>query len=167
MTKKAWHEQTKIKKVTVNGIEFDSKAESKYYILLTEKIERNEILNFELQPKYILQPAFEKNGKNYKPITYKADFLVTHWDGSKEVIDIKGFEPREFSRIKKMFEYVYRNLELTVLTEAPIKFGGGFITMDHLKKLRKEAVKSGQAPKKEKVKQATKTGKTNRTRRQL
>ncbi|EPY2273957.1 DUF1064 domain-containing protein [Clostridium sporogenes] len=38
------------------------------------------ILNFELQPKYRLQPEFKKNGKTYRAITYVPDFLIYHFD---------------------------------------------------------------------------------------
>ena len=39
------------RKVTLDGIRFDSKDEARYYELLKRKKAQGEILNFELQPK--------------------------------------------------------------------------------------------------------------------
>lgn len=165
---KAWHQQTKIKKTIVDNITFDSEAESKFYQKLKLLKHSGAISDFSLQPKFVLQPGFEKNNKTYKPITYTADFMIIHNDGSQEVIDVKGFEPREFAMKKKMFEFVFSDLELTIMAELPKKYGGpGFIEMDQLTKLRKEAAKSEQTkpkkPKKE-TKQATKRREKKRTR---
>ena len=68
----------------------DSKEEYRYYELLEEKKAQGLIINFELQPKYLLQPSFKYNGKTSRAIHYIADFLIYHLDGTEEVIDIKG-----------------------------------------------------------------------------
>ena len=43
------------KKTIVDGIKFDSEMESHYYIYLKKLKEEGIVLEFELQPKYILQ----------------------------------------------------------------------------------------------------------------
>jgi hypothetical protein len=134
------------KKAEIDGIKFDSKAESQYYLLLLEKKERGEIIDFELQPKFELLPAFESRGKKFQAITYTADFKIIHLDGSIEIVDIKGFEPRDFPIRKKLFCYKYPDLVLTVLAECPRKYAehaddGKFIELDKLKKLRRKRTK--------------------------
>lgn len=103
------------KKTEIDGIIFDSQKEANYYCQLKIMRAAGEIRDFALQPKYELQESFEKHGKKIKTITYIADFLVVHSDGSTEIIDVKGFETKDFKIKKKMFEYRYCNLKLTVI----------------------------------------------------
>lgn len=44
------------KKTTIDGIEFDSKMESDYYLYLKEEKKKGNVLKFELQPLFVLQP---------------------------------------------------------------------------------------------------------------
>jgi hypothetical protein len=46
------------KKTTIDGIVFDSKMESDYYVYLKEQKALGNVLKFELQPEYVLQPKF-------------------------------------------------------------------------------------------------------------
>lgn len=106
----------KNKKVVLNGIKFDSEKEAVYYLGLCNKKEKGEIEDFELQPKFELQPGFVNNkGKKIREITYVADFLIKHKDKTEEVIDVKGFKTPEFKLKKKMFEYRYPNHKLTLV----------------------------------------------------
>ena len=57
------------KKITIDGISFDSKDEAKYYEALKIRKYREEIKNFELQPKFVLREGFKKFGKTYRAIT--------------------------------------------------------------------------------------------------
>lgn len=104
-------------KTIIDGITFDSKMEAKYYNTLKLLQEAGEIRDFGLQPKYELQPAFEKGGKKYRPITYIADFVIVNNDGTTEVVDVKGVETQVFKIKKKMFEYQYPDLELKIVKE--------------------------------------------------
>ena len=63
------------KKVIVDGEEFDSKKEGNRYKELRLLERAGEISNLELQPKFLLQDSFKKNGKAYRKIEYIADFL--------------------------------------------------------------------------------------------
>ncbi len=101
----------KNKKIMVDNFVFDSKREANYYMEL--KLDPDVHL-LELQPKFVLQPKFKKNGKTYREIVYIADFHVTYKNGSERIIDVKGHKTREFLLKQKMFEYVFpdKTLEL-------------------------------------------------------
>ena len=62
------------KKTQVDMYVFDSIAESKRYKELALLQRAGEIQNLELQPKFLLQESFKKNGKTYRKIEYIADF---------------------------------------------------------------------------------------------
>ncbi|WP_289141504.1 DUF1064 domain-containing protein [uncultured Brevibacillus sp.] len=124
----------------VDGIKFDSKAESEYYLVLKEKLGRGEIQDMRLQPVYVLQDKCTRNGKNLQAITYKADFEVLHLDGSLEIIDIKGEETEAFKIKAKMFQYRYPNLKLTLLKK--VQKYGGWITTDEWKEKKREDKKA-------------------------
>ena len=121
------------KKVEVDGFTFDSKAELLYYQNLKALQEREGILFFRLQPRYLLQEAFKKNGKIHRKIEYVAYFEIHHTNGTIEVVDIKGFETTDFNIKKKLFEWRYPH-NLTILSFSQID--GGFIELDKLKKAR-------------------------------
>ena len=95
------------RKTVVDGITFDSQAEAIYYNQLKWLKQARQIKDFKLQPRYILQEGFKKNGKTFRPITYKADFEVINLDGSTQIIDIKGTITKEFSIKRKLFEKLY------------------------------------------------------------
>ena len=125
-------------KVVADGIRFDSKDEARYYELLKRKRADGEIANYELQPKYLLQPSFKYNGKTIRAIYYIGDFLIYHNDGTEEVIDIKGMAVPVALMKRKMMQYRYPELKLTWLSRS-IKWGDtdGWIDYDELKKRRK------------------------------
>lgn len=102
-------------KTTIDGITFDSKKEAEYYCQLKLLKKAGEIKDFGMQQRYELQPEFNKNGKKYQSITYVADFVIVNNDGTTEVIDVKGFETKEFKIKKKLFEYKYPDLSLKVV----------------------------------------------------
>lgn len=95
------------KKTVVDGITFDSLAESIYYNQLKWLKHAKQIKSFKLQPRYLLQEGFKKNGKAFRPIYYKADFEVINLDGSTQIIDIKGTITKEFAIKRKLFELKY------------------------------------------------------------
>ena len=105
------------KKTTVNGITFDSGAEARYYKKLLEQKRAGEIKDFDLQPKFLLQPAFKKNSKTIRSINYIADFKVYHLDGSISIVDVKGVETETFNIKRKLFEERYPELSLQIVKE--------------------------------------------------
>lgn len=95
------------KKVVIDNIKFDSKAEAAYYQQLKLLKMTGEVVSFDLQPEFILQDSFRKNGKLYRAIKYKADFFVRYSDGHEELIDVKGMLTKEFRIKQKLFELRY------------------------------------------------------------
>ena len=133
-TKKSTNKSSgKIKheKTIIDGITFDSKMESKYYLYLKAEKEAGRVKDFILQPEYILQPKFfiyegqviieddplykEYNKKRLafnkanpdkkinivQAIKYRSDFEVTYADGSKKTIDPKGIKTADFKLKEK------------------------------------------------------------------
>ena len=92
----------KNKKVQIDMYVFDSIAESRRYkeLALLEKV--GEIENLQLQPKFLLQESFKKNGKTYRKIEYIADFIYEE-KGKVIVEDVKGMETKEFKIKRKLF----------------------------------------------------------------
>lgn len=62
------------KKVIVEDYVFDSIQESRRYKELKLLLKTGQISNLELQPHFLLQDSFRKNGKTYRKIEYIADF---------------------------------------------------------------------------------------------
>jgi hypothetical protein len=121
-------------KVEKDGHVFDSKIEGRYYEQLKWLEANKQILFFRLQPRYLLQEAFEKNGKKYRRIDYVADFEIHHLDGSIETVDVKGFETPLFVLKQKLFEFKYPH-KLSLVTYSQID--GGWVELSVLKKNRK------------------------------
>lgn len=103
------------KKITIDGIEFDSKAEAAYYNRLKILKKAGEIKDFEMQKEFTLLEGFNhpsKKNKRGKPsrvraIKYIPDFIVTENDGTKKVIDVKGMQTPDFKIKAKMFMKEY------------------------------------------------------------
>ena len=123
------------KKTEVDGIQFDSNIESDYYLHLMSRWAKGEIAGYSLQPSFILQESFKKDGKTHRKIEYRADFEIVHLDGSIEIVDVKGFETADFKIKRKLFEKKYP-YKLTLITY--VKKYGGWIDIDELKKLRRK-----------------------------
>lgn len=122
------------KKVVYASITFDSKAERDYYLYLLDLKQRGIVTDIQLQPSFLLQEKFRKNGKLYRENTYKADFKVTYADGHVEIIDVKGMVTKDFAIKRKVFEYKYPELRLLLMAYSQID--GGWINLDELKKAR-------------------------------
>ena len=63
------------KKTQIDMYVFDSIAESKRYKELALLEKAGQIKELKLQPKFLLQEGFKKNGKTYRKIEYIADFM--------------------------------------------------------------------------------------------
>lgn len=126
----------KNKKIEYDNIVFDSQLECNYYKYLKEmKVE------FEFQPKFLLQEGFKKNGKTHRKIEYIGDFRI----GNK-VIDVKGMETPVFKLKKKLFDYKYPELELILMIKCPKYLEehseGGLIDKNIYDKLKRKKVKN-------------------------
>lgn len=99
------------KKTWIDGICFDSKKEGDYYIQLKLLLRAKAIKGLCRQPEFILVEGDEKD----RAITYKADFIVFHTDGTTEIIDVKGFESDQWLRTFKQFRLKYPELKLKIV----------------------------------------------------
>lgn len=101
----------KSKKVTVNGITFDSKKEANFYCELIMQQAAGVVKNFDMQVPFELQPGYRgADGQKIRAIKYLADFVIEYQDGHKEVIDVKGFRTKEYLLKRKIFCYKYPEL---------------------------------------------------------
>lgn len=100
----------KSKHVLIDGHDFPSKMEGNRYLKLKEMLKQEKISNLELQPAFILQEGFTRDGKKYRPITYVADFRYKI--GDKVIVeDVKGFKTKEYQIKKKLLLYKYEGFE--------------------------------------------------------
>jgi len=124
-------------KPVIDGIRFDSLMEGRYYVHLKELERKKQIRFLELQPEYVLQEAFTKNGKKYRPILYIADFRYEDKDGNLQIVDIKGKETVEFKLKQKIFEYKYPELSLSVIQQ----YDDEWLTLTEIRKRKRQAKK--------------------------
>lgn len=120
------------KKVTYDGITFDSQREMQRYVVLKEAERRGEISNLELQPKFELVPKLTEKIIEHKktkdvvkekfiqhPITYTADFAYTK-DGERIIEDVKispDVLPKELTLKIKMMRY-FHGIEVRLVYKA-------------------------------------------------
>lgn len=102
------------KKVIVDDYIFDSIQESKRYKELKLLLKAGQIENLELQPHFLLQDSFKKNGRTYRKIEYIADFQYIE-NGKIIVEDVKGIQTDVFKIKHKLFEKIYPKLELRII----------------------------------------------------
>lgn len=112
ITKKKNAPRIKSIPTTVDGIQFDSRTEARYYRYLKS---RGDVAQIECHPSYTLIPAFTikssltKSGKSRKEsLKFTPDFKVTYSDGRVEVIDVKGSKKAindGFPIRKKLWEF--------------------------------------------------------------
>ena len=102
------------KKVQVDMYVFDSIAESRRYKELKLLEQAGEISELELQPRFLLQEGFKKNGKTFRKIEYIADFQYIE-NGRFVIEDVKGKETEVFKLKRKLFEHEYPDYELKLI----------------------------------------------------
>ncbi len=104
----------KNKKVQIDMYVFDSVRESQRYKELKLLERAGEISNLELQPRFLLQDSFKKNGRTFRKIEYVADFKYIE-NGKTIVEDVKGMQTDVFKLKHKIFEKVYPDLKLRII----------------------------------------------------
>lgn len=113
------------KKIIIDGIKFDSKLEAERYGQLKMMERAGVITGLELQPCFELVPAFEKNGKKWRKMTYIADFqYFSCAEGKCIVEDVKGSTAviTDVFRLKqKLFEYKHPDYTISIVTSKDIK----------------------------------------------
>ena len=99
------------KKIIIDGHEFASQNEGLIY---WEFKHDPEIKIIKLQPKFELTPKFERFGKTYQPITYKADFRI-EINGLEWIIEVKSIgtlkaNSKSYPMRRKLFLMRYADL---------------------------------------------------------
>ena len=122
-------------KPIIDGNKFDSLMEAKYFLHLLQLQCKGDIQHLVRQPHFVLQEAFTKNGKKYRPIEYVADFRYQIVNTDQWVIvDVKGKETVEFKLKQKLFEYKYPELSLSVIQ----LYGDEWLELSEIRKLKRK-----------------------------
>jgi hypothetical protein len=100
------------RKTMIDGITFESQEEAVRYIQLKMLERAGQIKNLEIQPRFLLQEAYKKNGKSIKAIEYIADFKYTEY-GVTQIEDVKGVRTEVYRIKKKLFEKRYPEYTIT------------------------------------------------------
>lgn len=96
----------------VDGLYYDSKKEANYAAELVLRYRAKDIKGFERQvtiPLYVGQ---------YHICDYRIDFVVHHFDGTTEYVEVKGFVTPLWRLKWKIFEALYstkKNVRLTIV----------------------------------------------------
>lgn len=131
---------------TFDGVVFDSALELRYYRdVLLPLVESGDVVEYELQKPYELQPKFVHDGRTVQAIKYVADFYIKYSDGHEEVIDIKGFADATALLKRKLFWYTFPELNYIWLTYS--RPDNGWIEYEDLKKARAARKKEKKAKK--------------------
>lgn len=94
------------KKTVVDGMTFDSKREADRYLVLKNIEEDGDIEDLRRQVRYELVPAFDVDGRHYRPVFYVADFVYVE-DGKTVVEDVKGMRTDVYRLKSKLFAKRY------------------------------------------------------------
>ena len=90
------------KRVVVDSITFDSKAEARRYGELKMMYEGGLIHKLRTHPRYTLLEPFTVKGIRYRGVTYVADFEYVE-NGVQVVEDVKGKRTAVFNLKEKLF----------------------------------------------------------------
>lgn len=103
-----WYGRSKYhaRKTTVDGITFDSEREAYRYLELKGMEEDGVIEDLRRQVRYELVPAFDVDGRHYRPVYYVADFTYVE-DGKEVVEDVKGMRTDVYKLKSKLFARRY------------------------------------------------------------
>ena len=97
------------KKVTVNGIQFDSKREARRYLDLSAMEMAGQIRDLQLQVKFELIPSQRIDGKVVeRSCDYVADFTYYDKDGWYVVEDTKGMKTKDYIIKRKLMLYIHK-----------------------------------------------------------
>lgn len=90
----------------MDGITFDSRKEADRYLVLKGMEEDRLIEDLRRQVRYELVPAFDVDGRHYRPVYYVADFVYVE-DGKEIVEDVKGMMTDVYKLKSKLFARRY------------------------------------------------------------
>lgn len=98
------------KSALYNGLQFHSKREAAYAAELDLRKKGKAIRDWERQVKIDLSVG------DFHICNYYIDFVVTHNDGTKEYVEVKGFATDTWRLKWKLFEALYSEKPQTLLT---------------------------------------------------
>lgn len=98
------------RKVVIDGITFDSRKEGNFYCELKMLRMAGEVIDFERQVTFELQPKFKHFGKTERAIKYIADFVVHYKDGRTVVVDVKGDKTAVYRIKRKMLLFKHPDM---------------------------------------------------------
>ena len=110
-----YYNKYKAKPVVIDNIRFASTLEGKYYQELLFLKKAGVVKDIKLQPRFLLQEKFKKDGKLCRPIFYVADFQVKYKDGHTEIVELKGMETQLWRVKQKLFEHKYPKLHIKIV----------------------------------------------------
>lgn len=96
------------RKISIDGILFDSQAEANYYCNLKILLKIGKIDGFGRQIRFVITDG--KNGE--KGTEYVADFVVFYPDGTYRIVDVKGVQTPVFKLKVKCFREKYPKLKI-------------------------------------------------------
>lgn len=91
--------------VTLDGHRFDSKAESRRYLVLRDMAIKRQITDLQIHPKYKFEGVLTEKGR---PYTYCADFVYYDKRTNEIVVeDVKGMKTAVYKMKKSLMKYFY------------------------------------------------------------
>ena len=91
------------RKISLDGLTFDSRFEAKKWQELCMRQRIGEITELQRQVRFPLIPTRHYGKECVRGCSYVADFVYTEKDGQSVVVDTKGFETPEYIIKKKLF----------------------------------------------------------------
>lgn len=145
-TAKGKQNRTATDRKTNKEVCFDSLLEKRFYEeIICPGLDTGEIVDYELQKKYKLQPSFKHNDKTIRSIDYVADFWVKYSDGSIKVYDTKGGMVDPTAKLKrKLMYYTYPTLDYIWITHTRAT---GWIDWDEYETIKRAKKKMAQEEK--------------------
>jgi hypothetical protein len=96
------------KKTVVDGIEFASKAEARFYGHLKLLERQGLISGLELQPRFELVPAVKLDGKTKRALVYVADFRYRcEATGATVIADVKGVATQAYKIKRHLMKHLH------------------------------------------------------------
>jgi len=138
-------EKSKIKRtLEIDGKEivFDSELEKRYFVdVVLPGVKSGDIVKYELQHKYILQPAYvTKDGKKVREIAYISDFELYMASGEHITVDVKGMlKPIDILK-HKILLHKYPEIDFRLIGYS--KIDGGWVPHSVIKAGRKTRKKA-------------------------
>lgn len=96
-----------------NGVMYHSRAEADYAELL--ELRKKNVIGVDSIADWERQVPVKLVVNGILVTTYIVDFVVTHHDGRKEWIEIKGYPTAEWKIKEKLFRALYPERKLTVV----------------------------------------------------